>query len=226
MPLTQGEGDAAPLTARPPLHIGLTGNIASGKSTVSELLENHGATIIDADILARRAVEPGTTGLSAIRDFFGESVIQSDGRLNRDALRRVVFHDPVARDALNQIVHPAVAALRDVELESARCRGDRIVISDIPLLFETGLEHAFDAVVFVDAPEALRLKRLTEHRGLPAGDARAMMSAQWPSAEKRARSTFVVDNDGTLDALAERVDRLWDSLETLANTRGTLKPSG
>lgn len=187
---------------------------------MSELLARHGATVIDADILARRAVEPGTAGLAAIRDYFGDDIIQADGRLNREAMRRVVFNDPAARDTLNQIVHPAVAALRDVELAAARSRGDRIVISDIPLLFETGLEHAFDAVVFVDAPEAIRRARLTDVRGLPETDARAMMNAQWPSAEKRARSTFVVDNDGTLDELRVRVDRLWGSLETLASSRG------
>lgn len=204
-----------------PLHVGLTGNIASGKSTVSILLAKRGATIIDADVLARRVVEPGTDGLAAIRDYFGGDVSLPDGRLNRDALRRVVFNDPVARDVLNQIVHPRVAGLRDQELEAARNRGERIVISDIPLLFETGLGDTFDAVVFVDAPEAVRLERLMQNRDLPEQDARAMMNAQWPSAEKRTRSTFVVENDGSLDALTARVDELWESLQTLANTRGT-----
>lgn len=217
--MRHAESDAESRPA--PLHVGLTGNIASGKSTVSRLLAERGATIIDADVLARQAVEPGTPGLAAIRNHFGDEVMRPDGELDREALRRLVFNDPVARDALNQIVHPAVAALRDREFKSARERGDRIVISDIPLLFETGLEHAFDAVVFVDAPEAVRLARLVQHRDLPERDARAMMSAQWPSAEKRTRSTFVVDNDSTVDALANRVDGLWDSLQTLANSRGT-----
>ncbi len=203
------------------LHIGLTGNIASGKSTVSNQLAALGATIIDADLLARQAVEPGTTGLAAVQAHFGEGVLYPDGRLDRAALRRVVFDNPVARDALNQIVHPRVAALRDRALQAAQDRGDRIVISDIPLLFETGLDQAFDAVVFVDAPEAVRLARLMQNRDLPEADARAMMSAQWPSAEKRARSTFVVDNDSSQDVLTTRVRGLWATLQRLAQSRGT-----
>lgn len=205
------------------LHVGLTGNIASGKSTVSKLLHEHGATIIDADVLARRVVEPGTPGLGAIRDHFGDRVFRSDGTLDREAMRRIVFNDPGARSVLNGIVHPAVGRLRDEELRAASDRGDRIVISDIPLLFETGLEHAFDAVVFVDASEAVRLERLTAARGLPESDARAMMSAQWPAAEKRARSTFVVENNGSLGALAGQVELLWQELSTLANSLGRPK---
>lgn len=201
------------------LHVGLTGNIASGKSTVSHLLAAKGATIIDADLQARQAVEPGTPGLEAIRERFGNGVLLPDGTLNRGALRQLVFRDPVSRDALNQIVHPAVRALRDRELAAARARGDRVIVSDIPLLFETGLEHEFDALVFVDASDETRLARLVTLRSLPEADARAMMSAQWPAAEKRARSTFVVKNDGSVDALAEAVDALWKELLTLANSR-------
>ena len=217
--MSSSPGARAPAPAPNLLHVGLTGNIASGKSTVSTMLAAHGATVIDADLLARQAVEPGTAGLAAIEDYFGAGVFNADGTLNRAALRQVVFNDPVRRDALNQIVHPAVAALRDAELERARVRGDSIVISDIPLLFETGLEHSFDAVVFVDAPEEVRLARLTGPRALPERDARAMMSAQWPAAEKRSRSTFVVENDSTVEALQQRVDALWDSLRQLANSR-------
>ena len=204
---------------RTALHVGLTGNIASGKSSVAALLTKLGATVIDADVLARKAVEPGTRALEEIRERFGERVINSEGTLDRAALRRIVFQDPVARDALNQIVHPAVRALRDGELAIARARGDRIIVSDIPLLFETGLEHSVDAVIFVDAPDEVRLKRLTENRALPEADARAMMSAGWPAAEKRARSQFVVNNDGSVDELTNRVSDLWAALLTLANSR-------
>ena len=118
------------------LHLALTGNIASGKSTVASLLKAHGATIIDADLLAREAVRPGTAALEAIVDRFGPSVLQADGLLDRPALRRHVFRDPVARDALNAIVHPAVGRLRDEQLAAATRRGDAVVISDTPLLFE------------------------------------------------------------------------------------------
>jgi len=213
--------DNAPAAALPPpaLHIGLTGNIASGKSTVAALLVEHGATLIDADVLARTAVEPGTVALDAVRDHFGEHVLNPDGTLNRAALRLVVFHDAPARAALNQIVHPAVRVLRDQALAEARARGDRIIVSDIPLLFETGLEHSVDAVIFVDAPEELRLQRLLQHRALSEADARAMMNAQWPASEKRARATFVVDNDGSVEQLANRVSDLWAQLLTLANSR-------
>lgn len=201
------------------LHVGLTGNIASGKSTVSRLLAEKGATILDADVQARQAVEPGTPGLEAIRDRFGDAVLNADGTLNREALRQRVFRDPASRDALNQIVHPAVRAMRDRELSAARARGDRLIVSDIPLLFETGLEHEFDAIIFVDAPDSVRLERLIAHRSLPEADARAMMSAQWPAAEKRVRSTCVVNNDGSVKQLAERVDELWQELQTLSNSR-------
>lgn len=162
---------------------------------------------------------PGTPGLEKIREVFGDRVLYENGELNREALRRIVFSNPVARDSLNQIVHPAVAGLRDLEYAAARDRGDRIVISDIPLLFETGLEHAFDAVVFVDAPERTRLERLMAIRHLPEVEAQAMMHAQGPAAEKRARSTFVLENGSTVDALAAQVDALWNSLQDLAQSR-------
>ncbi len=211
--------NVAEVRAQPALHVGLTGNIASGKSTVARLLVAQGATLIDADVLARKAVEPGTSALAAIRERFGDGVLSTDGTLDRAALRRIVFHDPAARDALNRIVHPAVGLLRDVELAAARARGDRVIISDIPLLFEAGLEGSVDAVIFVDAPEEVRLRRLMDDRALPEADARAMMSAQWPAAEKRARSTFVIENDGSVEQLTRQVSDLWGELLRLANSR-------
>jgi dephospho-CoA kinase len=201
-----------PKTPRAPLQVALTGNIASGKSTVAHLLREKGATIIDADVLARRAVEPGTRGFEAVVERFGSSVVGPDGALDRARLRQRVFSDPVARDALNAIVHPIVAHLREDELQAARRRGDAIVISDIPLLFEVGLEHAFEAVILVDAAEATRLERLMRTRGLPEPEARAMIAAQMPSSQKRPHATWVIDNDGSRDQLAGQVDALWASL--------------
>lgn len=201
-----------------PLHIGLTGNIASGKSTVSRLLAERGATIIDADVQAREAVAIGSPGLEAVHERFGDKILNTDGSLNREALRHIVFNDPVARDALNQIVHPAVRALRANAVNEARARGDRLIVSDIPLLFETGLEHEFDAVIFVDASESVRLSRLTGNRSLPEADARAMMSAQWPAAEKRARAAYVLDNNGSVDQLTAQVDALWPKLLDRSNS--------
>lgn len=201
------------------LHLALTGNIASGKSTVAVMLAAHGATIIDADQLAREAVAPGTPGLEAILERFGASVLTPDGSLDRAALRQRVFRDPVAREALNAIVHPAVRQLRDAAVASASARGDRIVISDIPLLFEVGLEHAFDGVILVDAPEAVRLARLVHDRGLTEADAQAMIDAQWSAVRKRAGSTWIVENDGTREALLERVNAVWAEIEKRATTQ-------
>jgi dephospho-CoA kinase len=198
------------------LHLGLTGNIASGKSAVASLLARHGATIIDADVLAREVVAPGTRGFDAVVEHFGPQALRDDGTLDRAALRRQVFTDPSRRETLNAIVHPAVGRLRDLRVAEARARGDRVVISDIPLLFEVGLEHAFDGVLLVDAPEDERLRRLMADRGLPRAEALAMMAAQIPSAEKRARATWVIDNDGSREQLAGRVAELWRTFEGLA----------
>jgi dephospho-CoA kinase len=199
-----------------PLHLGLTGNIAAGKSTVAALLAQHGATVIDADVLAREAVAPGTAGFDAVVARFGPRAVAPDGTLDRAWLRSVVFSDPAARDALSAIVHPEVGRLRAARLAEARARGDRIVVSDIPLLFEVGLEHTVDGVILVDAPEAERLRRLVDDRGLPEAQARAMMAAQLPAAEKRRRATWIVDNDGSRAQLAERVAALWRRLEQAA----------
>lgn len=201
------------------LHLALTGNIASGKSTVAALLAAHGATIIDADVLARDAVAPGTPGLAMVVDRFGEGVLAADGSLDRAALRARVFRDPAARDALNAIVHPAVRRLRDEAVAAARARGDRIVISDIPLLFEVGLEHAFDGVILVDAPESIRLERLVRDRGLSTADAQAMIDAQWPAERKRARATWVIENDGPREAIVPRVAAVWAEIEARADHR-------
>jgi dephospho-CoA kinase len=201
------------------LHLALTGNIAAGKSTVAAILAAHGATIIDADVLSREAVAPGTAGLDAVVERFGAQVLAADGTLDRAALRARVFNDAVARDALNAIVHPAVRRLRDEAVRAAGERGDRIVISDIPLLFEVGLEHAFDGIILVDAPEAMRHERMVRDRGLTDAVAQAMIDAQWPSDRKRAGSTWIVENDGSREALAARVEAIWRDVEALAGRR-------
>ncbi|MGQ0537478.1 MAG: dephospho-CoA kinase [Gemmatimonadaceae bacterium] len=194
------------------LVVALTGNIASGKSTVARLLSERGATIIDADVLARRAVDPGSAAHTAIVARWGRDVLAPDGTVEREALRRIVFRDPVELETLNAIVHPHVRAMRDASVAQARARGDRIVVCDIPLLFERGLADEFDRIVLVDAPREVRLERLVRERKLSQEDAMDMITAQIPSELKRARADYVVENVFTLQALSERVDEIWGEL--------------
>jgi dephospho-CoA kinase len=196
--------------------VALTGNIASGKSTVTALLRAHGVPLIDADQLAREAVEPGTPALAAIVQRFGPGILQADGRLDRAALRQIVFADPAARAALEAIVHPAVEQARTSRLDVARARGERLVLCDIPLLFETGLADRFDRIILVDAPEPLRVERLVRDRGLSVGEARVIMASQLPSGPKRECADWVVDNDGDRALLERRVDALWRELDEWA----------
>ena len=193
--------------------VGLTGNIASGKSTVARRFAERGGRIIDADQLARRAVEVGMPALAAIAERWGPSVIAPDGTLDRAALRERVFQEPDELEALNEIVHPEVARLRDEELAAAHARGDRIVVSDIPLLFERGLVERFDRIVLVDAPREMRLDRLVHQRGLSPADAMHMIAAQMPAELKRARADYLIENIGTIDELEQRADEVWDALE-------------
>lgn len=199
--------------------VGLTGNIASGKSTVAALLAAHGATVVDADELARRAVERGTPALAAIADRWGTGMLSPDGTLDRAALRRVVFQSRQELEALNAIVHPAVERMRREAVEAARARGDPIVVCDIPLLFELHLEPLFDRVVLVDAPRPTRLDRLMSARGLGEAEALRMIASQMPAEPKRARAHYVIDNAGTREALAQQVDALWTSLVRDAQAR-------
>lgn len=191
------------------LLVGLTGNIASGKSTVAQLLSERGATIIDADVLARRAVERGSRAFDAIVQRWGTSVLSPDGHLDRAALRRTVFGNPKELEALNQIVHPEVERLRESRIADARARGDRIVVCDIPLLFEKKMVDRFDKIVLVDAPRPLRLERLVVDRGLRETEAMDIIASQMPAELKRARADFVIDNGGTLTELETRVNELW-----------------
>ena len=201
------------------LLIGLTGNIASGKSTVARLLSERGATIIDADVLARRVVEPGMPAFDEIVRRWGRGVVDVDGSLDRDALRRLVFSNHEELEELNRIVHPEVMAFRDRLVNEARQRGDRLVVGDIPLLFERGLVDDFDRIVLVDAPRPVRLERLMRERGLSETEAMDMMTAQMPAELKRARADYVIDNTGTVRELEERVSEVWQALEREADAR-------
>ncbi|HEU5173565.1 MAG TPA: dephospho-CoA kinase [Gemmatimonadaceae bacterium] len=195
--------------------VGLTGNIGSGKSTVARLFEERGATIIDADVLARRAVEPGTVGLRRLVELWGEGILSPDGALDRAALRHRVFEAPEELERLNAIVHPEVERLRDAEFQAAVARGEQVVVYDVPLLFERHLADRFDVIVLVDAPRPLRLERLVRDRDLREDEAMAMIAAQMPAELKRARADFIIDNDGTLADLEDRAGEVWESLQQM-----------
>jgi len=197
------------------LSIALTGNIAAGKSTVAELFRSWGATIIDADQVVREIQSSGTPALARIAARFGRELILPDGSLDRAGLRKMVLDDATALADLNHIIHPEVHRRRLALLAEARARGDKIVVSDIPLLFEVDDPSAFDAVVLVDAPPAVRRNRLRA-RGLSEAEAERMMGAQLDAASKRQGSDYVIDNDGDLEKLERNASTVWRSLATRA----------
>lgn len=192
-----------------PFRVGLTGNVASGKSSVVAVWRRLGARVIDADVLAREAVAAGSRGLAEVVRAFGPGVLSQDGELDRAAMRGIVFQDAEARRRLETIVHPEVARLRAQAEARLVQEGVRVVVHDIPLLYEVSAEKELDLVVLVDAPEAVRLQRLVEDRGLPEAEARAMIAAQQPASGKRERADIVIENDGTPGELAERAERAW-----------------
>ena len=194
------------------LVVGLTGNVAAGKSAVAELWREAGVPVVSADRLARTAVEPGTEALAWIRELFGPGVIQDDGTLDRGAVRRIVFRDEDALRHLEAIVHPAVRRLRDEWTRRRREAGAEMVVWEIPLLFETGIEGEADVVVVVDAPEEVRRRRIVETRGLEEDEAVAIMKAQMPAEEKRRRADVIVENSGTREELAGRAAEVLGSL--------------
>ena len=198
------------------LSVALTGNVAAGKTTVAAWWRAWGGTVIEADTLVREVQAPGSLVLARIGERFGDAVIRDDGTLDRAALRRIVFADGESRAALNAIVHPAVQQRRAVLLADAAARGERLVVSDIPLLFEALDPADFDVIVLVDAPDAVRRERLIRDRGLLPDEADRLMAAQLPSGPKRARSDIVIDNAGSPDTLREAAAEAWKRLLDLA----------
>ena len=192
--------------------MGLTGGIASGKSTVSAMLAELGAVVIDADALAREVVAKGTPGLAAVVEEFGEELLGPDGELDRPAMGRLVFNDESARKRLEAIVHPLVFE-RIVELEeqapAGRCR---VVVHDIPLLAESGRADNFDAVLVVDAPAHLQVERMTRDRGWTTEEAESRIDAQASREDRLALATHVIDNTGTREDLRRRVAEVFASV--------------
>ncbi|MGW6026100.1 dephospho-CoA kinase [Streptomyces sp. NPDC055099] len=192
------------------LKVGLTGGIGAGKSEVSRLLVASGAVLIDADKIAREVVEPGTPGLAKVVEAFGQEILAPDGTLDRPKLGSVVFADPKKLAALNAIVHPLVGA-RSAELEEAAPE-DAVVVHDVPLLTENGLAPLYDVVVVVDASPETQLDRLVRLRGMSEEDARARMAAQATREKRLEIADLVIDNDGPLEGLRQRVGDVWAEL--------------
>ena len=195
------------------VHVGLTGGIGAGKSTVAGMLAARGAVVLDADLAARAVVQPGTDGLAGIVRTFGSEVLGPDGSLDRAALAAVVFPDESRRAELNAIVHPRVRAWMAERVDAAPAGS--IVVQDIPLLVEGGLTKLFEYVVVVDADDETRLKRLMKDRGMTLEQARARIAAQAPRAQRNAAADKVIDNSGDLDRLAAEVAALWRELDGL-----------
>lgn len=193
--------------------IGLTGGIASGKSTVAKLLAAHGAETIDADQVARDVVLPGTAGLDAVVAEFGEGVLTGDGELDRTSLGKIVFSDPQKRIKLETILHPLIK-IRTSELISESSR--EIVVYAVPLLVEANVDYPFDFIVTVEAGEDNQLERLVRSRGLSAEEAKERISSQATRQQREARADFVLDSSGTHEQLAKQVDTLWLEIESAA----------
>lgn len=192
------------------VRVGLTGGIASGKSTVSAILAELGAVVVDADLLAREVVERGTPGLAAVVEAFGEDVLTTDGDLDRAAVGARVFADPDARRRLEEIVHPLVHA-RGAELEAEAPPG-AVVVHDIPLLAEGGRAGSFDAVVVVDVPTEVQVERMVRDRGWTREQAEARIAAQATRADRLAIATHVLDNTGSREELRAAVERTYAEL--------------
>ena len=189
--------------------VGLTGGIASGKSTVGHMLRDAGVDVIDADVLAREAVAPGSVGLAAVHERFGDAVISSDGTLNRPILGALVFVDDGARRDLNGIVHPEVARLAAERLSALREAGATVAVYEVPLLFENGLDAVMDTTILVACPDDVQLARIMARDHLNEAQAKARVAAQMPLAQKRQRAAFVIENDGDLDQLLSRLRETW-----------------
>jgi len=188
--------------------IGLTGGVGSGKSTVAGILRELGAAVIDADEATHAVYEPGTAGFEAVVREFGESIVR-DGRIDRERLGRLVFNDEESRRRLNAIVHPLVREWMAARTAEAIEGGAQVVVQDVPLRYESGLEGPSCSVVRVYAPEEVQVERLVKGRGFTEERARAVIGAQLPIDEKRRRAHHVIDNSGTPEQTRSQVEEIW-----------------
>jgi dephospho-CoA kinase len=204
------------------LVVGLTGGIASGKSTVSKMLEQAGIPVICADELAREAVRPGSQGLAEIRRVFGEGVLDDEGNLDREAMARLVFQDKPKRKILESIIHPRVEEEQNKRLAALERQGHSIAVVDIPLLYESGWERFVDLVVVVYAPRHIQGERLMNRDGMSADDARSRLDAQMPIDDKRKRADRLVDNGKTLEHTRRQVQNLIQELREATRSTNTV----
>ncbi|HWK24200.1 MAG TPA: dephospho-CoA kinase [Ureibacillus sp.] len=195
--------------------IGLTGSIASGKSTVAKMLKDYGLPIVDADVVARLVVEPGTPTLQKIVEVFGEDALMEDGAMNRQKIGSIIFHDEEKRKELNSIIHPAIRQemlrQRDEYIEN----GEKTVIMDIPLLFESKLQHFVEKILVVYVSEETQLERLILRNQLTEEDAKARIASQLPFSEKIHGADAVINNNGTIEETAQQLEailRKWNVL--------------
>jgi dephospho-CoA kinase len=193
------------------LLVGLTGGLGAGKSTVARLLAERGAVVVDADELARKALEPGTSGFEQVCDLFGRDILDPGGRIDRQELAARVFADEGKRRALESITHPEVFRLLAETVEDHRGT-DAVVVFDAPLIIETGFHEAVDVLVVVTAPEEAQVERAVRERGMSEGEARARMAAQVGEARRQELADLTIPNDGDLEQLRSRVDALWREL--------------
>lgn len=192
--------------------VGLTGNVAAGKSAVARIWRESGVPVVSADELAREAVAPGSSGLDAVVETFGPHLVQEDGTLDRSALRTRVFGDAEARTRLEEILHPRIQDLRDAWLDAQDENGESLVVAEIPLLYEVAAQGEVDGVVLVDAPEPLRLERMMAHRGLTREESLQIMAAQMDPRAKRRQADWILENDGSLELLRKRAEELLQSI--------------
>lgn len=193
--------------------IGLTGSIASGKSTISAMLKEKGYPIIDADLVARLVVEPGTATLSEIERVFGDQVMNKDGTLNREALGQLIFHEPAKRKQLNDLMHPAIRAEMLRQRDELFERGEKTMIMDIPLLFESRLQHFVDKILVVSVTEEMQLQRLMQRNSLSEEEAKARIQSQLPISEKEKGADAVIYNNGSIEQSKVQLERIlveWD----------------
>lgn len=192
------------------MNIGLTGGIAAGKSTVSEMLVKRGAVLIDADVIAREIMEPGHPVLQSVVDRFGRGVLREDGALDRKKLGAIVFSNPAERKALEAITHPAIRSqMRDTMNQLEAENPNRLVIADIPLLYESGLESLYGEIMVVYVPREVQLERLVQRDGLALSEAEARLNAQMDIELKKQKADIVIDNSKDLDDTERQIDDFW-----------------